>query len=81
MEDRTPLSSASFYEILCRDFALLRAPSCASCEIPRPKRSADGTGWICAPHACEFGCHHLVGWMVAQYSRQYRPRDLCDTLS
>ena len=80
MSDRTPLSSAALFEILCRDFGVLRAPSCSSCEVPRPKRSADGLGWTCSFYPCDFGCHHLIEWMVTQYSKQYRPRDLCDTL-
>jgi len=79
MDERTPVSSAAFFELLCRDFGLLRSPSCRSCEVPRPKRADDGLGWTCSCQPCDFGCHHLLEWMVAQYSKQYRPQDLCDT--
>ena len=79
MNEKTAISSQAFHEILCRDFALLRSPACDSCEVPRPKRAADGLGWTCTFQQCDYGCHHLLEWMVAQYSKQYRPRDLCDT--
>jgi hypothetical protein len=49
--------------------------------VPRPKRTADGMDWACSFHRCDFGCHHLLEWMLRQYSQQYRPRDLCDTLT
>ncbi|MGZ5661881.1 MAG: hypothetical protein ACXWG6_10995 [Usitatibacter sp.] len=79
MDERTPISTETFHEILRRDFGLLRAPACAACEVPRPLRRDDAQGWSCALPRCQFGCDRLLEWMVAQYCKQYRPRDLCDT--
>jgi hypothetical protein len=81
MDERAPVSSAVFHGILRRDFRLLRPPACKSCEIPKPRRGGDGDVWDCRIETCDFGCHRLLEWMVAQYRQQYRPRDLCDTLS
>ncbi len=81
MDEKAPVSSAVFHGMLRRDFRLLRVPACQSCEIPKPRRSDDGDSWDCRIEACGFGCHRLLEWMVAQYCQQYRPRDLCDTLS
>jgi hypothetical protein len=49
--------------------------------VPKPRRTEDGESWLCGLPSCEFGCHRLLEWMVAQYCKQYRPRDLSDTLA
>jgi hypothetical protein len=81
MNDKTSISRAALFEILAREYQRLKAPAC-DCHLPMPSRVSEGhahSNWNCFTRACEFGCHQAAEWMVSQYSKQYRLRDLCDT--
>jgi hypothetical protein len=81
MENKTQISTADLHQILRREFAHLKAPACGQCEPPLPRRNLDGSGWTYIFRKCDLGCHSWIEWMVGEYEKQYRPRDLCDTLS
>jgi hypothetical protein len=81
MDDKSPISTAALHQLLSREFGHLKAPGCAACEAPLPRRNVDGSGWTYHFRKCDLGCHRWIEWMIEQYEKQYKPRDLCDTVS
>ena len=80
MTNKSPISKAVLYATLCREFALLKAPGCATCQPLLPRRLGMSLEWASQLAPCPKGCHREYEFLTRLFSQQYRLRDLCDTI-
>jgi len=78
--DKAPISKAALYATLCREFALLKAPDCVTCQVLLPRRLGSSLEWASQLAPCPKGCHREYEFLTRLFSQQYRLRDLCDTI-